>query len=288
VAVTRTLGATGLLASPLALGAGPLGDEALDESAAVRLIHEALELGLRLIDTAPSYGRSEERIGRALEGRRGTVTLVTKGAYGQPGVADWSGAAIPLAVEAALKRLRTDYLDVFLLHSCTEQTLWELLEPLLALKQAGKVRAVGYSGDGAGLEAAVACGRLDVIECSVNLFDQQALASVVPKATRAGLGVIGKRALAGAPWTSSQRPAREDLGTYWSRMQAMELTLSEPWDELAVRFAAFGPGVSTALAGTRDPLHLRRLAEAVSRGPLPAATVAQVRARFRSGWPGVV
>jgi aryl-alcohol dehydrogenase-like predicted oxidoreductase len=267
---------------PLSLGGGPLGDPSLDDRLAVRLIHEAIDLGVRLIDTAPSYGCSEDRIGRALEGRRDKVTLITKGGYGVSGVADWSPAVLAGGVDAALQRLRTDRLDVFLLHSCPAQTVWQLLEPLLALKDSGKVRAVGYSGDGAGLEAAIGCGRLDVIECSVNLFDQQALSLALPAT------VIAKRALGGAVWRFDRCPSRPDLAEYWQRMRAMELAPDEPWDELAIRFAAFAPGVSTALAGTADSAHLSRLVEAVARGPLPESVVAQVRQRFRGEWPGVI
>jgi len=66
----RALGNTGLVVSEVGLGAGPLGGDELDDAAAVQLIHGALDLGITLVDTAPSYGRSEVRLGVALRGRR--------------------------------------------------------------------------------------------------------------------------------------------------------------------------------------------------------------------------
>jgi aryl-alcohol dehydrogenase-like predicted oxidoreductase len=278
----RTLGRTGLRASPLGLGAGPLGDFAFDDAKALRLIHEALDLGLTLIDTAPSYGCSEDRIGRALEGRRDEVTLVTKGGYGVEGVADWTGEAVTKSCEAALRRLRTAHVDVFLLHSCDAATFARVLEPLLALKAAGKARAVGYSGDGPALEAALASGVIDVIECSVSVFDQAALGVL---ARTNGPGVLGKRAMGGAVWRHAQRPERDDLAQYWDRMRALPAL---DWEALAVRFAAFADGVDCALAGTCSLEHLRRQAAQVALGPLSAEDVAAIRAAFDPQWPGII
>jgi aryl-alcohol dehydrogenase-like predicted oxidoreductase len=282
---TRTLGRTGLRASALGLGAGPLGDFALDDARAVALIHQALELGVTLIDTAPSYGCSEDRLGRALSGRRDTVTLVTKGGYGVEGVADWTPEAVTKSCEGALGRLRTDRVDVFLLHSCDAQTFARVLDALVALKKDGKARAVGYSGDGAALDAAIDSRALDVIECSVSVFDQAALAGAIPRATAQGLGVLAKRAMGGAVWRFPSRPERPDLAQYWDRMRAMP---PRDWEGLALRFAAFAPGVSCALAGTADAAHLRAQADGVALGPLNEARLAEVRSGFDSAWPGVI
>ena len=81
----RPLGRTGLSVFPVGLGAGALGDPSLGEAEAERLLLGALDLGVNLIDTAPSYGLSEERIGRILGARRAQVVLSTKGGYGVPG-----------------------------------------------------------------------------------------------------------------------------------------------------------------------------------------------------------
>jgi len=285
----RPLGRTGLTVSPLGLGAGPLGDAALSEPEADALVHRALDLGLTLFDTAPSYGTSEARLGRALKGRRGQVTLVTKGGYGVHGVPDWTRACITQGVDQALERLATDHLDVFLLHSCGPQLLEELLEPLDAAKRAGKLRAFGYSGDGAGLDRAVELEAYEVLETSVNLVDQASLRTAIPRAR--GRGVLAKRALANAPWEAPARPDRPDAGEYWDRFQALALHAPLPMDELALRFSAFAPGVHCALAGTRRLAHLERLAAWVEKGPLPPELHVALTRRFDAvggAWPGVI
>lgn len=288
--ILKTLGRTRLSVSALGLGAGPLGDAALAEADAERLLLRALELGVTLVDTAPSYGTSEQRLGRALKGRREQVTLMTKGGYGVAGVPDWSREVLSRGIDQALQRLQTEYLDVFLLHSCGPEQLEYFLEPLEAAKRAGKVRAFGYSGDGPGLVRAVELGAYDVIETSVNLVDQASL-STIQRATANGVGVIAKRAIANAPWAAATRPDRHDAGTYWDRFQALALHTELPPLELAVRFAAFAPGVQAALAGTRRIEHLELLIACVEKGPLPPPIQQLVFERFAAvgaNWPGLI
>lgn len=298
----RALGRTGLRVSALGLGAGPLGDLSLDDAAAEKVLHTALALGINVIDTAPSYGASEERIGRALAGRRREVVLVTKGGYGVDGVPDWTPEVLTRGIERALTRLRTDWIDVFLLHSCPLEVLarGDLVEPLNRARAAGKIRAMGYAGDGAALDYAVASGAFDVIECSVNIVDQRALDGAISKAHARGMGVLAKRSLANAAWRSSgdTRPSRDDVAIYWERFHAMwpvdaggSTNVAQPWDELSIRFASHAPGVSSALVGSRDAAHLARAAAHVARGPLEGERLSDLSNRFeRHGrdWAGVV
>ena len=154
----RALGATGLEVSALGFGAGPLGGARLGDAEAEALVAGALDQGVTLFDTAPSYGSSEERLGRALGVRRKEAVLATKGGYGVPGIADWTGDVIRLGIDAALRRLGTDVIDVFLLHSCDEATLRrdDILGELDHAKAAGKIRLAGYSGENEALAAAIA------------------------------------------------------------------------------------------------------------------------------------
>lgn len=128
----RALGLTGIEVSALGLGAGPIGDHRISELDAERLVRTAVELGVTLIDTAPSYGASEERVGRAIRGVRDQVTLVTKAGYGVAGEADWTPRCLEGGIDLALKRLGTDRIDVLLLHSCSRERLerGDLLAPL--------------------------------------------------------------------------------------------------------------------------------------------------------------
>lgn len=295
----RILGKSGLRCSALGLGCGPLGE--LKAAEAELLVHTALDLGVTLFDCARSYDQAEAHLGRALRSWRGHKVVVTKGGYGVPGVPDWTPQAVEKGIDLALENLGS--VDVFLLHSCDRERLarGDLFEPLLDAKQAGKVRAVGYAGDGAALDLAVECGVFDIIECSVNLFDQRALGTTLPRAKAKNLGVIAKRALGNAPWRDSQRPDRFDAALYWDRMQKMFVpptdgaqemdSAARAWTELAVRFATFAPGVDSALVGTRLPVHLAAAVEAAERGPLAEAQAHEVRERFTrsdSGWEGVV
>ncbi len=291
----RALGKTGLEVSALGLGAGPLGDARLSDADAESLVKTALDAGVTLFDTAPSYGSSEERLGRALGARRREAVLATKGGYGVPGVADWTGEVIRLGIDAALRRLGTDVIDVFLLHSCDEGTLRrdDILGELDRAKSAGKIRATGYSGENDALAAAVASRRFDVVECSVNPFDRASLGGSIAAAASAGLGVLAKRPLANAAWRHESIPEAHDVRIYWERAKAMGVDPSPlAWPELALRFAAFAPDVSAALMGTTSATHLADAVTAVSRGALDEALLARLDEAWRrangASWPGVI
>jgi aryl-alcohol dehydrogenase-like predicted oxidoreductase len=281
----RKLGKVGLDVSILGFGAGPLGDGRLADADAEALVQSALDRGVTLFDTAPSYGSSEERLGRALGTRRHEAVLATKGGYGVPGVADWTGDVIRLGIDAALGRLRTDVIDVFLLHSCDAGTLLrdDILGELDRAKQAGKIRAAGYSGENEALTTAISSGRFDVVECSVSPFDRASLGlgGAVPEAAKHDIGVLAKRPFANAAWSFASAPDRHDLRIYWDRAQAMGIDPSPlGWPELSLRFAAYGDGIASALAGTSKLAHLEAAIDAVLRGPLDAAT----RARLDDAW----
>jgi len=290
----RALGATSLRVPALGLGAAHVGRHDVPDDDAARLLHEALDLGVTLLDTAPSYGLSEERIGRHLAHRRDEFVLCTKGGYGVSGVADWTGPVIVAGVDQALGRLRTDRIDVFLLHSCPRDVLvrGEVVDALEAVVRAGKVRVAGYSGDNDALDHAVASGRFGVVEASVNLCDQRALREAVPMAAAKGVGVVAKRPLANAPWRFAARPVGDYAETYWSRLRAMDLDPTPlAWDALALRFAAYAPGVSACIVGTSRVEHLRRAAACVAEGPLPddlRERIAAAFARHGADWPGEV
>lgn len=291
---TRALGATGLQVSALGFGAGPLGDGRLSERDADALVGAALDHGITLFDSAPSYGSSEERLGRALGPRRRDVVLATKGGYGVPGVPDWTGEVLRLGIDAALARLRTDVIDVFILHSCDAATLErdDLFTALAAAKQAGKIRAAGYSGENHALSVAIRSGQFDVVECSVSPFDRGVLGWAVPDAAARGRGVLAKRPLANGAWKHEARPDAPDVGTYWERAQALAIDPAPlSWPELCVRFAVFAEGVTSALVGTSSAAHLADAVAAATRGPLDEALRAQVDDAWKlhgAHWPGVI
>jgi aryl-alcohol dehydrogenase-like predicted oxidoreductase len=155
----RTLGGTGIKVSPYALGAmmfGAIGNPDHDDS--VRIIHKALDAGINFVDTAEAYsdGESEEIVGEALKGRRDNIVLATKlrpralvatrDSTEDPNQRGNSRRWIMTAVENSLRRLQTDYIDLYQIHRPDPDTdIEETLSALSDLIHAGKVRAIGSS-----------------------------------------------------------------------------------------------------------------------------------------------
>lgn len=288
----RPYGQTGLHVSALGLGAGQIGDARLDEATVARLLNLAVDRGITLIDTARGYGCSEARIGKHLAGRRDEVVLSTKVGYGIPGFEDWSAAGITAGVEAALRLLQTDRIDIVHLHSCPRSTLarGEVIEALAAAKQAGKVRAIAYSGENEDLAYAIDCERFDGFMASLNLCDQRVITEALPRL--GGRGFIAKRPSANHPWRFATRPVGEYCETYWLRLQAMGVSAyGREWGEVALRFATWIEGVSSAIVGTANPENLLRNLEWAALGPLPPYWVGNLRSAFNAhdqDWIGQV
>jgi aryl-alcohol dehydrogenase-like predicted oxidoreductase len=288
----RPYGGTGILVSALGLGAGQLGDARLEEAQAADLIAAALDGGITLIDTAPSYGLSEQRLGRHLGARRDQVVLSTKLGYGVEGIPDWTGPCITAGVEQALRVLRTDRLDIAHLHSCPWPVLAadEVIAALVAARDAGKVRAIACSGENEDLAYALGRPEFDGYMASLNLFDQRVIDDALPRL--GGRGFIAKRPVANHPWRFTERPVGDYCEPYWERWQAMGLDSGGlDWGESALRFALSIPGVSSAIVGTGRPEHLREALAWAAQGPLAAADVARWRDGFRAhdrGWTGQV
>lgn len=250
----RPLGATGLQVSLLGLGTVKIGRNAgvkyprpfdlPDDAAVVALLEEARRLGINLLDTAPAYGSSEERLGRLLPGRREDWVIVTKaGEQFSAGESlfDFSPAAIRASVEQSLRRLRTDYLDVVLLHSDgvdeDSDRFLPAAEALAALKAAGKLRATGFSGKSAAGGFRL-LPHVDILMVTYNPGYREEK-PLIEAAAAAGRGVLVKKALASGH-------------------------AGEPAAALAE--AAALPGVSAIVVGTLSADNLRRNAMAVAGG----------------------
>lgn len=175
------------------------------------LLNGILDLGCNVIDTAPAYGLSEERIGRAIGHRRKEFVLSTKvGETFEAGQStyDYSAASVRASIERSLRRLATDYLDVVFVHSngddrqIIEET--DVVATLLDLRSAGIVRAVGMSGKTiAGAQLALPWA--DALMVEYNLKDQSHH-SVITEAADRGLAVFVKKGLG-----SGNLPAAESI-----------------------------------------------------------------------------
>lgn len=246
----RPLGDTGLRVSPLGLGTVKLGrDQGVkypngfripDDREARQLLALARELGINLIDTAPAYGRSEERLGPLLRGQREEWVIVSKvGEEFENGQSrfDFSPAHTRFSVERSLKRLETEHIDLVLVHSDGDDVriLREsgVYEALAELKREGKIGGFGISGktvEGGllGLE------RGDCAMVTYNL-NEQAEKPVLDYAASHAKGILIKKALASG-----------------------HVCLAPGTDPVRASFElVFGhPGVCSAIVGTINPLHL--------------------------------
>lgn len=293
----RRLGKTDMHVSVLGFGGAEIGFEGAAEETVSRLLSDALDAGLNVIDTAECYLNSEELIGRAASNRRKDYYLFSK--CGHPegmGSQDWSKAGLLRSVERSLKRLRTDRLDLMQLHSCSEEELrkGEVIEALEEAKRRGHTRYIGYSGDGAAARFAVECGRFDALQTSVSIADQEALDLTLPMARQHDMGVIAKRPIANAVWRHPQKPTNAYHQPYWERLQKLNYDFTHGPDAVAtaLRFTLSVPGVDTAIVGTTKPGRWRENTALLEAGPLPAGEFERIRARWREdadkSWVGQV
>ena len=285
----RSLGRTGLEVSALGLGAGRIGDARVEEREVAALLDSAFSLGITLIDTARGYGLSEERLGRILGPRRRSIVLTTKVGYGVEGHEDWTAACVAAGIERALRTLATDVIDVVFLHSCPASIALrhDVLSVLDEARRRGRARAIGYSGENEDLDAVLGEPLFEVVQISVSPWDQGSLDLRAHTFTSRGLGVLAKRPLAAAPWLARDDDA-PDVREYRARYERLAIDCGELGPEaVAIRFAAHAPSVASALAGTTSVARLRALADAVSKGPLPAPLLERAQRAWRERGDGM-
>jgi aryl-alcohol dehydrogenase-like predicted oxidoreductase len=291
----RPLGRTGVSVSPLCLGAmmfGAFGNPDHDES--VRLIHRALDAGINFVDTADFYsaGESEEIVGKALDGRRDDVVLATKVGlpFGtDPNQRGTSRRWITQAVEGSLRRLRTDWIDLYQVHRLDPDTdLDETLGVLSDLVHAGKIRAFGASTVPASqiveaqwLAERRGRERFRTEQPPYSLLARGIEHDVLPTARRHGMGVLTYSPLAGGwlsgayrkdgPIAGPSAPARvQRFAAMYDTTSPANAAKLEAADalagladeagltlvQLAIAFVVRHPAVTSAIVGPRTAAHL--------------------------------
>lgn len=290
----RDFGNTGLKVSALGFGAGHIGDGQTEGKSFEFLLNTLLDSGINLIDTARAYGLSEKRIGQYISHRRADFILSTKVGYNDKWHPDWSYDTVISNIEEALTLLKTDYIDIVHLHSCSLDIL-EKGEATAALEKAkdqGKIRVVAYSGENEALQYAIQSQRFGSLQTSVNFCDQRGISRFLPEAKVNGMGVIAKRPIANAPWRHESPPVGHYSEEYWHRWKKMNPDPHGlPWDELALRFTAFSPGVDTCILGTSSSAHLKTGIEAINKGALPRDVHNYLTDNFKlnnSNWSGLI
>ena len=202
--LVERLGQTDLDVSKLGFGTAPLGERfgPVDEAVAIAVVHEALDLGITFFDTAASYGSAEERLGKALAGRRDEVVVGTKaGRYGFYDF-DFSPARIRRNAEHSLRLLKTDYVDILQSHNIEFIPLGPLLDDsyaeLAAMRDEGLCRYIGMTGyPAARMNAAMTQTDIDVCltYAHATFLDDTLQREIAPVAAARGVGLINSAAV---------------------------------------------------------------------------------------------
>ncbi len=254
----RNFGSTGIEVSPIGLGTVKLGrDKGVkypqgftipDDKAASQLINTAKDLGINLIDTAPAYGNSEQRLGPLLKGQRNDWVICSKvGEEYNDGLSsfDFSAKHTRFSIERSLQRLHTDFIDIVLVHSdgddkkviCEEEVLNELEK----IKQEGLIRAYGVSTKT--LEGGLlAAEKTDAVMATYNLQyrDEEPIINYCKDNNK---GLFIKKAFAsGHLCNDGEDPVQQSMDFIFSHQ-----------------------GVSSVIVGTINPKHLQHNVAAVTR-----------------------
>jgi aryl-alcohol dehydrogenase-like predicted oxidoreductase len=292
----RPLGSSELLVSVVGLGSNNFGRR-VDEEGTRAVVDAALDVGVTLIDTADVYGNrggSETFLGRALAGRRDAVVLATKfghdmgGENGGEGDARGSRAYIRRAVEGSLRRLQTDYVDLYQYHRPDGVTpIEETLAALDELVREGKVRQIGSSNLAAWqvVEAEYVARqhgltRFISAQNKYSLLEREAERELLPACARYGIGVLPYFPLASGLLTGKYERGREPApGTRlagnpqaltddrFDRVEALERYAAERGRtllEVAIGALAAKPAIGSVIAGATKPEQVRANAEAAS------------------------
>ncbi|MEC0239598.1 aldo/keto reductase [Paenibacillus dokdonensis] len=282
----RSFGKTGMEVSILGFGGSEIGQEN-DLSKVEELLNHALDAGLNVIDTAECYGDSEELIGKALSGRRDDFYLFTKCGHATGfEEEDWDPVMLEKSIDRSLQRLKTDYVDVIHLHSCSEKILRQgaVIEVLQKAKKQGKTRFIGYSGDRTDALYAVQTGLFDSLMISLNIADQEAIELTMPEARERGMGIIAKRPVANVAWTYETLSEKAYPYVYWQRLQELQYEFLADHEQAvaaALRFSLTIPGVDTAIVGTQKPGRWSENAKLLQTSSLPEQVYEEIRARWK-------
>ena len=283
----RTLGRTGIKVSPYCLGAMMFGGIAnADHDDCIRIIHKALDFGVNFVDTADRYsnGESEEIVGKALKGRRDNIVLATKvhGPMGEdPNQQGNSRRWITQAVEASLRRLQTDHIDLYQIHRPSPETdIEETLSVLTDLMRAGKVRGIGSSTFPASdiVEAQWVAERRGLARFRTeqppySILNRSIESEVLPACQKYGMGALVWSPLAKGMLTGRYRKGQASPESL--RVKAFPKQMSDernleaveqliqiaeaaglPLTHMAMAFVMAHPGVTSAILGPRTMQHL--------------------------------
>jgi L-galactose dehydrogenase len=294
------LGRTGLRVSKLGFGAAPLGNEfgTMDVAEGARTVDCALDLGINFFDVAPYYGRglAEERLGEALAGRRHKAVLATKCGRYDIDAFDFSADRIRRSVEESLRRLRTDYIDLYQAHDVEfvseRQIVDEAIPTMRELQREGKVRFIGITGlqlkvlrriaEAIPVDTILSYARYNLLIHDLHEY----LASLVHET---GVGLINASPLllgilsetGPQPW----HPASDEIKRSGAELVEMYRRARERIEDAGLRYAVANPLVSTTLSGMSTEAQVRQNVRAVESNATPPFLGTGEFKIWRSGRP---
>jgi len=325
----RTLGKTGLRVSELGMGCSAIGRTMYrqDDSGAIATLRESLDAGVNCYDTAPGYsaGESERLIGEAFRGKRDQVVITSKAGVSQTPIGrfakrhkhllrpvhfllrpfqaalprlyksqksvDFSKDFIVASLEKSLRRLNTDYIDVFLLHHPTPEALKraEFCDTFLLLKKAGKIRHWGVSADT--VEQAMLCLNvpgIEVVQLEISLLTREPLESFLARAQDKDVGVVAREVLEQGVLTDTKTQTKADR---WITDKAWLSDMKDRANQLsflatgkrtlaqaALLFIRNLKEVATAAVGYSSREHLHENLQAYSQPLLTQEDLMRIRA----------
>lgn len=292
----RKLGRTGLEVSEISLGTWAFGNNVyggVDEKDGINAIHEGIDLGINLFDTAPQYGTAEQDgvaeivLGKALKGIRDKVHISTK--FGRnptikEGASQFYKSRVINSVEESLKRLQTDHIDVLFFHSPfgpdeIQDDVWEGLEQV---KKEGKVGFVGHSismflqTENMAREWAKE-NKIDVIQVVLSLMNRESQ-ELVEELQKYPIGVVARECMANGflagvfnketvftPGTLNARYSQEELIERINQVDDFSFLMRNDIDNMpqaAMKWVLDQKGVSTVLSGAKNSMELKGAASA--------------------------
>ena len=303
--IYRVLGNSGLRVSAVALGSWEMAGNVwgnVDEARAIDTIHIAVDHGITLLDTAASYGggRAEEVVGKGVKGIRDKVILCTKcglRVFPNHDVAyDLSPKNIRAEIEHSLRRLNTDYVDLYQFHYPDPQTpIAESLEVMLKLKREGKIRAIGLSNFNLRQMAeAISFGCIDSAQLKFNLLSQDNR-PLIDYCLAHDVGILTYGSIAGGMLSGAYREPpifgendrRKDFYPFFEEplfskarkvvdiLEEVAAEAGRTTADVAINWVINQPGVTAALVGAKDPAHARKNAGAgdFTLSPVQAARI---------------
>ena len=324
----KTLGSTGIDVSEYGLGTWAMGGGAYgptDDGASIRTIHRAQDLGVNFLDTAPMYGhgedgRSESVCGQALRDRRDQWIVASK--FGRSLATDDNGKATIVedysshkaiaSIETSLRRLQTDYLDVFFVHTPTpdQPGLFEPEETfgtMEQLKAQGKIRAVGfsfhlYSGTWVeAIEPFLRSGIIDVVQVGISLLLPEPVDVLLPIIKESGTGFVARESLANGFLTDAFT-VDGPFGAGDPKANVPRATLQEKLDKAdqfrflvdrvpgisslpaaALHWTLSLPEVTTVIPGAKTSAELEQCIGGAGAPPFDPATMDEVRS-IQTNW----